>query len=134
MIHGARGLDNPRHAHSPDVPCRLRPKFESWAEPVPYDWAAPGGRRATATRQQEEGSVLIAIGYSDSCSLYIGESTFLDATGAESIIKSDKVIGGINTLKGRYGCQHKGTITRRQYIFFYFYIFSKNIYSHFSQF
>lgn len=65
-----------------------------------------------AQKQQEMGTVMLAIGYSDTCSVYIGETALIDATGKESLYKSDKLIGGISPLIGQHGCQHKGTIIR----------------------
>jgi hypothetical protein len=72
------------------------------------------------TKQQESGTVMLAIGTHDSISIYVGEASFIDSQGAESILKSNSVIGGTNELKGAFGTQHKGSIFRyKRNVFFW---------------
>lgn len=63
-----------------------------------------GIQKITLTSKvQQEGTVMLAVGLSETTSIYLGESQIFDSTGASFIAKTTGVIGQVNTLKGSYG-------------------------------
>lgn len=63
-----------------------------------------------ASKAQEDGSVLLAIGKFRTSSIYIGESQLVSNQGNAFITKSDGVIGTVNPLQGSYGTTHPESV------------------------
>lgn len=62
-----------------------------------------GQRLVLASRTQEYGTVLIAIGTQEVASLYIGRTEFFNADETPNVLRSTNVIGNVNILKGGFG-------------------------------
>lgn len=73
-----------------------------------------------ANRVQGDGSVMLAVGDSETVSIYIGESQIFDSSGASFLAKSDNVIGQVNSLAGGYGSIHPESVflSKRDIYFF----------------
>jgi len=72
-----------------------------------------------ASKVQDEGSVMLAIGRNETASMYLGETQVIDSVGSLSLTASSAgVIGTINNLKGSFGTvnpesvkEHQGIVT-----------------------
>ncbi len=63
-----------------------------------------------ASKTQSDGSVLLAICANQTVSRYLGETELFDSTGSSSIVKSNNVIGGGNTLRGSMGTSNPESV------------------------
>lgn len=62
-----------------------------------------GQRLVLASRTQEYGTVMLAIGKSEAASIYIGRTEFYNADETPNVLRSTNVIGNVNILKGGFG-------------------------------
>jgi hypothetical protein len=69
--------------------------------------------------QQSNGTVVLAMGDTDTFSLYIDRAMVSTADGADLTTMSNKVINNIYPLKGGYGCQDKPSVIRKHGKVFY---------------
>lgn len=64
------------------------------------------------SKVQEEGTVMLAVGSSETASLYLGETQLVDNSGDSVLAQSNGVIGTVNVMKGSYGTMAKESIAR----------------------
>lgn len=64
----------------------------------------------STSKVQGEGNVLLAICETQTASIYIGEAEILDQSGNVNLVKSDKVIGQVNVLRGGHGTMHPESV------------------------
>lgn len=62
-----------------------------------------GQRLVLASRTQEYGTVMLAIGKSEVASIYLGRTEFFNADETPNVLRSTNVIGNVNILKGGFG-------------------------------
>lgn len=62
-----------------------------------------GQRLVLASRTQEYGTVMLAIGKSEVASIYLGRTEFFNADETPNVLRSTDVIGNVNILKGGFG-------------------------------
>ena len=69
------------------------------------------------SKTQEQGNIMLAIGESDTASLYLGETQLVGAAQNAFIASSPGVIGTVNILKGNFGsinpesvCEYRGMV------------------------
>ena len=62
------------------------------------------------SRAQKEGTVLLAIGTTQTVSIYLGEVQLRDTSGDAFVAKSDSYIGSVNVLRGGYGTTHPESV------------------------
>ncbi len=62
-----------------------------------------GQRLALASRTQEYGTVMLAVGESEAASIYLGRTEFFNADETPNVLRSTNVIGNVNILKGGFG-------------------------------
>lgn len=63
-----------------------------------------------ASKSQQEGSVMLAIGENQTASIYLGEVQIFDANNNAFLAKASGYIGQVNILKGRYGTQNPESV------------------------
>lgn len=68
---------------------------------------------ATASKVEEVGQVMLAIGEDETASVYIGETQLVGSSSDATLIADAKVIGSVNILKGGYGTQHPESVSER---------------------
>jgi hypothetical protein len=64
----------------------------------------------TGSKVQTDGSVLLAIGQSESASIYIGEARMSDSENNTFLVKTNGVIGDVNILSGSSGTMHPESV------------------------
>jgi hypothetical protein len=69
---------------------------------LPYEMG-PLYKLILASKVQDEGTIMLAIGQHETASLYLGETRVFDNSGSSFLAKSSGVIGTVNVLKGSYG-------------------------------
>lgn len=62
-----------------------------------------GQRLVLASRTQEYGTVMLAIGKTEVASIYLGRTEFFNADETPNVLRSTNVIGNVNILKGGFG-------------------------------
>lgn len=82
------------------------------------------------SKAQSEGSVMLGIGRSEYCSIYIGEAELMDAKGNKTLIKTDGVIGQVNLMRGSSGTLHPESVAMVDGRVFWIDILKKEISSH----
>jgi len=64
------------------------------------------------SKAQKEGTVLLAIGETQTSSVYLGEVQLNDVQGDAFVAKSDNYVGTINVLRGGYGTTHLASVSQ----------------------
>lgn len=64
-----------------------------------------------ASKVQEEGTIMLAIGEKETASLYLGEVQVVGASKNAFLAQQDGVIGTINILRGNYGTTMPSSVT-----------------------
>lgn len=71
------------------------------------------------SKVQEQGNVMLAIGESDTASLYLGEVQLVGAAQNAFIASAPNVIGTINVLKGNFGTVNPESVTEYRGLVFW---------------
>lgn len=67
-------------------------------------------RLITTSKVHGEGDVMIAICENATASIYIGESELMNAAGQSMLVRSDRVVGQVNVLRGDYGTRNPESV------------------------
>jgi len=70
----------------------------------------PIQKLVVATRTQQEGTFMLAVGTSGTASMYLGETQIIDNNDGAIIASSGQVVGTVNELKGGYGTTHPESV------------------------
>ena len=78
-------------------------------------------QRITLTSKiQDEGTIMISVGETQTAAIYLGETQVFDNSGASFISKSSGVIGNVNILKGSFGTMHPESVSKYEGQVFFF--------------
>lgn len=72
-----------------------------------------------ASKVEEVGTVMLAIGEDNTASMYIGESQLVGSSQNADLIIDRNVIGSVNILKGGYGTTHPESVVERNGAVYY---------------
>jgi hypothetical protein len=66
-----------------------------------------------ASKVQEQGSVMLAIGHDNTASIYIGEAQLVGASQDADLIVNRGVLGSVNVLRGGFGTKFPSSVVER---------------------
>lgn len=66
-----------------------------------------------ASKTQEQGTVMLALGHDNTASIYIGEAQLTGASQDADLIVNRNVIGSVNILRGGYGTKYPSSVVER---------------------
>ena len=66
-----------------------------------------------ASKTQEQGTVMLALGHDNTASIYIGEAQLTGASQDADLIVNRNVVGSVNILRGGYGTKYPSSVVER---------------------